>query len=114
MTEVLIGRVEGPGGEELPKDLVGLGPAHHSRLGQEHEVHHGLPVQLQDPEDGHPLPEGLIIDLALDEVPIKCEGLVDEPQVLVLPVGPGRVLQVLQPAQGCEVLVRGFVGTSRA
>lgn len=71
MAEVLIGRVHSPRGEELPEDLVGSGPPHKPRLGQEHEVHLGLLVELQDLEDEQPFLEGLIVH----PPPARCANL---------------------------------------
>ena len=48
MAEVLVGGVKGPIGAEVPDDVVCNGPPNQSSLGQEKQVHFGLPAELKE------------------------------------------------------------------
>ena len=48
VAEVLINRIQGPGTEELPEDLVGRGATRRATVEQQDELHLGLFVKLKD------------------------------------------------------------------
>eukprot|EP00972_Heterocapsa_arctica_P107690 15862115-Heterocapsa_arctica.AAC.1 len=66
---------------------------------EEHDVHHGLAIQLEGLEDEVPEGQGTIICSGLDEPPIGGQPPVEALEVVPLEPGEGRVLEVLQPSQ---------------
>jgi len=104
--EVLVLRLEGPVGEDLPEDLVGLAAPDLSGVAEEHEVHLCLPVELEDHEDSLPLQEGLLVHPSLEEHPPNCEALPDEPEVLELVEGEVAVVDELEVPEGGVLLAR--------
>ena len=97
MTEVLIGGVQGPIGAEVPDDVVRNGPPNQSTLGQEKQVHSGLPVALKDLANVHPFLQGIRSNLYA--LPIIGESLEEELEALMFKVLPTRYLHMRQPAQ---------------
>ena len=57
--DVLVVGLEGPDRQEVPEDLIRLGPACLRKLGEEQEAHLGLAVQLEGHEDEGPHPHDL-------------------------------------------------------
>ena len=51
IAQVLVHVLQGPIAHQVPHDLVGMASPDFSRLHQEHQVHLGLLIQLQDLED---------------------------------------------------------------
>ena len=51
VAEVLVCRIQGPGTEELPEDLVGAGATRRATVEQQDEFHLGLFVKLKDLKD---------------------------------------------------------------
>ena len=100
--QVLVSRTHCRSCQELPQHLVCPGPANRSTLSKEEQVPCGLPIELQDLHDHEPLRQGLRIGAPLQDPPAICQELVDDLQVLVLPPCEGRILKVLEPAQGRE------------
>ena len=105
VAEVLVGRFQCPFAEEAPHDLVRAGPANDPTVVQEHHVHPGLLVELEDIEDLDDLQKGLVAAAPLKLLPVIRQGMPDEPEVLPLEVAEHRLLQVLQPAEGPQVQV---------
>ena len=99
VAEVPLGPIQGPIGHDVPEDLVGIGPSHRTRLSQDEQVQLALLVQLQDLEDLPPKLHGLEVHAEHEARPIGGEVLVQELEVVVLPIGPCRILQVLQPSK---------------
>ena len=110
VAEVLVVGPEGPDGQELPQDFVGFATADLSLMGEEHEVQLSLPVKLEDPKDGHPTVEGLVVAAALDEGPLNREDIPDPHEVSVFIEREVRVLVLLQDPDGPELdLARGLI-----
>ena len=110
VAEVLVIGFEGPDGQELPQDLVGFATPDLSLMGEEHEVQLNLPVKLEDPKDGHPTVEGLVVAAALDEGPLTREDIHDPHEVSVFIKREVRVLVLLQDPDGPELdLARGLI-----
>ena len=107
VAEVLMGLVEGQLAEEHPHDLVGMCAPDDARLGEDHHVHLGFAVDAEGQEDLVPEVGGVGIGAPLDEVPLVGEAHLDELEVLPLEGLGLREVEVLDPAQGCEVLVEG-------
>ena len=98
--EVLVLGLEGPDGEELPEDLVGLASTCKSQMGEEHEVRLRLPVELEDHEDLHPALLGHAAPAALNLAPEAREDPLDPSEELELEVLEGRVPGVLDVPEG--------------
>ena len=113
VAEVPVGPLQGPIGHEVPEDLVGIGPSHRTTLSQDEQVQLALLVQLQDLEDLPPKLQGLEVHPEHEGRPIGGEVLVQELQVVVLPPGPCRIPQVLQPSKGPEFVSWRDKGTCR-
>ena len=113
VAEVPVGPLQGPIGHDVPEDIVGIGPSHRTRLSQDEQVQLALLVQLQDLEDLPPQLHGLDVHAVHEVRPIGGEVLVQELEVVVLPVGPCRIFQVPQPSQGREFVSWRFIATWR-
>ena len=113
VAEVPVGPLQGPTGHEVPEDLVGKGPSHRTSLSEDQQVQLALLVQLQDLEDLPPKLHGLEVHAVHEVRPIGGEVLVQELEVVVLPVGPCRIFQVPQPAQGREFVSWRCIATWR-
>ena len=98
---------------EVPEDLVGIGSSHRTTLSQDQEVQLALPVKLQDLEDLPPKVLGPLVHSTHDKVPIVSEVLVEELEVVVFKIRSSRILQVLQPSQGRQCILRSSIGTCR-
>ena len=92
VAELLVVGPDGPDGQELPQDFVGFAPAHYALMGQQHDVQGCLAVQLEDPKDGHPTVEGLLVAAALDQGPLYREAILDEDEEAVLVELHGRMI----------------------
>ena len=92
VAEVPVGPIQGPLGHDVPEDLVGIGPSQRSRLSQDEQVQLALLVQLQDLEDLPPKLHGLDVHTVHEHSSIGGEVLVQELEVVVLPVGPCRIV----------------------
>ena len=103
VAELLVGPLDGPDGQELPEDLVGLAPAHSALVGQQHDVQGCLAVQLEDPKDGQPAREGLIVVAGLDQGPLCREALLDPDEEPMLVERLGRMIGVHQDPEGPEL-----------
>ena len=51
VAEVLVIGLEGPDGQEVPQDLVGLTTTDFSSMGEEHEVNLSFPIKLEAPKN---------------------------------------------------------------
>ena len=80
MAKVLARGVEGPVGAEVPEAVVCKGSPSQSTLGQEEQVHFGLPVELKDPANAHPLLHGLRSHTPLYGLPALGEAMVEKPE----------------------------------
>ena len=98
---------------EVPEDLVGIGSSHRTTLSQDQEVQLALPVKLQDLEDLPPKVLAPLVHSTHDKVPILSEVLVEELEVVVFKIRSSRILQVLQPSQGRQSILRRSIGTCR-
>ena len=103
VAEVLVIGFEGPDGQELPQDPVGLATADLSLLGEEHEVQFSFPVKLEAPKDAEPLVEGLVVAAALDQGPTLREEIPDPHEVPVLIQREVPVPVLLQEPDGPEL-----------
>ena len=108
VAEVLVVGFDGPDGQELPQDFVGLATADVNLMGEEHEVQLSLPVKLEDPKDAHPTFDGLLVAAALDQGPIGREAVPDPDEVPVLVKADVAMPPLLQDPEGPELdLARG-------
>ena len=83
MAEVLIGRVGGPKGSEVPHDVVCNGSPDQSTVGKEKQVHIGLLSSSKTFAHVHPLLQVLRSKQPLYALPVLGEGIVEEPDVLM-------------------------------
>ena len=110
VAELLVIGPDGPDGQELPQDFVGLATADFALMGEEHDVQCCLPVKLEAPTDAHPTFEGLVVVAALDQGPINREDIPDPHEVSVFIEREVRVLVLLQDPDGPELdLARGLI-----
>ena len=84
VAEVLVIRLEGPDGQEVPQDVVGLTTTDFPLMGEEHELHLSFPIKLEAPRDPEPPLEGIGAAAALDGGPTRREGFPDPQEVPVL------------------------------
>ena len=105
--EVLMVFVEGPVAQEEPHRVVGIGPADLAGLGEEHEVHLGLAVDVEAQEDLEPEVHCVLIIAPLDDVPLVGEAPMEELVVTPLEVPPCWSIEVLHPPEGREALMDG-------
>ena len=103
VAELLVVGPDGPDGQELPQDFVGFAPAHYALMGQQHDVQGCLAVQLEDPKDGQPAREGLIVVAGLDQGPLCREALLDPDEEPMLVERLGRMIVVHQDPEGPEL-----------
>ena len=82
-------------------------------MSQDEQVSLALPVQLQDLADLPPKLLGLEAHAVHEDIPIGGEVLVQELEVVVLPPGPCRIFQVLQPSKGREIVSWRDIDTCR-
>jgi len=97
---VLVGILEGPVGEEVPHNLVGLGASYLTGVREEHEVHRGLPVELEGRHDARPQVQGAIVHPALGGRPVVRQAIPDEQEVLALGVEEVRVVELREEPAG--------------
>ena len=76
--EVLMVFFEGPVAQEEPHRVVGIGPADLAGLGEEHEVHLGLAVDVEAPEDLEPEVHCVLIIAPFDDVPLVGQAPMEE------------------------------------
>ena len=81
MAKVLVGGVKGPVGAEVPEEVVRNVPPNQSALGQEEQVHFGLPVEPKGLANVHPLLQGLRPHTPWYDLPVIGEGIVEEAEV---------------------------------
>ena len=110
MAQVLVGDIQGPVAHQVPHELVRLASPDVATLRKEDQVQLGLLVQLQHFEDEAPKVPCLVIDTELDRVPLVCQALMQELEVVPLEVLEGRVVQELQPPQGRQGHCRSLPG----
>ena len=103
VAELLVVGPDGPDGQELPQDFVGLATADFALMGEEHDVQCCLPVKLEDPKDAHPTFEGPVVAAALDQGPISRETILDPDEEPVLVKLHGRMIIFLQDPEGPEL-----------
>ena len=103
VAELLVIGPDGPDGQELPHDFVGLATADFALMCEEHDVQCCLPVKLEDPKDAHPYVEGLVVGAALDQGPLSRETILDPYEEPLLVELHGRVIIFLQDPEGPEL-----------
>lgn len=86
--------------EDLEEDLIGLGAPHRPLMGEEHEVHPALGVQLEEDPDVLPKLEGLLIVPSLDEGPRGAREGMEAPGEEPLEDLEARVLHLLEDPEG--------------
>ena len=98
--KVLVVLLQGVNCQELPQDLVRVGPAHSATVDQKEQVPLGLGVNLQEVQDLQPLVQGLPVVATLQDLPLLGEDLLQGLLVVVLPVVSVLIMPLEQAAQG--------------
>ena len=100
--EVLVLALEGPDGQDVPEDLVGLGAPGGPEVREEQEVPDGLVVQLEVLEDLDPQVFGPQVMPTLDVLPVPRQLLTNPEEELVLEEAEMRVFVVPEDPEQTE------------